>query len=323
MDKTVRLYKSGNANGALSVVTTDVGNSLMAELRLDLHRMASEGYAELARDSARLLTRSRLLAWFSGLSLTLVAVSLMICFGRLRAAFLRNEELSEGLRESREAYRELASHVESIRETDRTQIARDLHDELGQSLTGIKMDIGSAHSGLQRSDLNELAKRLASVTENADEAIRSVRRIATDLRPPQLDHLGLVGAIDGYVEQFRTRSRLNVQVRLPQDELPLSRAQNVALFRIAQESLTNVARHAGATTVRIEGALLADQFVLSISDDGRGIATDGGRKRSLGLLGMSERARSVGGELAIASEPGNGTTVKVKVGIQVEMEEAV
>lgn len=218
-----------------------------------------------------------------------------------------NEKLMEGY-EGREAYRLLAGRLQAVREEERAHLARELHDELGQVLTGIKIGIGSAVQRIRNSEAGIALQKLSEASTEVDESIRAVRRIAADLRPPLLDQIGLAAAVEAYAGEIQERSELEVRVETPPERIPLDSEQRMALFRIVQESLTNVVRHAKATAARIRIEQSAAALTLTISDNGTGFRRTG---RSLGLLGMEERANLIGASLSIQSGPGSGTTVTV------------
>ena len=219
----------------------------------------------------------------------------------------------EELRKSQEQMRELAAHVELVREEERTGIARELHDELGQLLTALKMDITwlATHAGTQ--DRKAIATKLGSMGVLADTTMHAVQRISSELRPGLLDDLGLVAALEWLTRDFRERCAISCVLDVD-EKLDLSGQQATSLFRICQESLTNAARHSGATKVTV--TLLTDEgrVVLSIRDNGKGVsAEEVVHAHSFGLIGMRERARAVGGQLEIVGEPGCGTSVEVNL----------
>jgi signal transduction histidine kinase len=226
--------------------------------------------------------------------------------------------VNEGLKLANEKYRALAARIEAIREQERTKIAREIHDVLAQELTRLKIDLvwlgkrlGKPFDEPLRSQLIE---RIADATTQTDTAISTVQRIATELRPVVLDSLGLPAAVEWQTEDFARRTGLACTATTPRGEFALDRERATALFRILQESLTNIARHARAGRVSVELASDANELVLTIQDDGVGIgriqAEDPG---SIGLVGMRERAEAFGGALTIAGTPGAGTRVTVRL----------
>jgi signal transduction histidine kinase len=211
------------------------------------------------------------------------------------------------LRASSEQSRKLAARLLSVREEERTRIAREIHDELGQSLTAVKIDLAWLASRLPRRSA-PILERIRSTLDLADSIIQSVRRISTELRPGILD-LGLAAAVEWQAQEFQTRTGIRCELQLPAQEAV---APNVstALFRILQETFTNVARHSGATRVEVVLQKERDRLVLAISDNGRGFdQADPSLAESLGLLGMRERAAMLGGGLSVSSAPGKGTSV--------------
>ena len=211
------------------------------------------------------------------------------------------------LRASSEQLRNLAAHLLSVREEERARISREVHDELGQSLTAVKMDLAWLAGRLPRRK-GQMLKRIRSTRQLADDIIQSIRRISTELRPAVLD-LGLAEAVEWQVQEFQTRSGIQCTVRLLTREVVASNA-STAMFRIFQETLTNVARHAKATRAEVVLQKQQDWLVLLIRDNGRGFdQADPSLSKSLGLLGMRERAAILGGRVNISSAPGKGTTV--------------
>jgi PAS domain S-box-containing protein len=230
-----------------------------------------------------------------------------------RAICLIASDLSEmkraeqELRASSEQLRNLAAHLLSVREEERARISREVHDELGQSLTAVKMDLAWLAARLPRRN-GQMLKKIDSTRQLADSIIQSIRRISTELRPAVLD-LGLAAAVEWQVQEFQARSGIQCKVRLLTREVVASNA-STAMFRIFQETLTNVARHAKATRAEVVLQKQPDRLVLLIRDNGRGFdQSDPSLSKSLGLLGMRERAAILGGQVNIASAPGRGTTV--------------
>lgn len=216
------------------------------------------------------------------------------------------------LSRSHAALRALASHWQSAIEAERAQIAREIHDDLGQSMTALKMDLAWLASRLPDDD--ECRQRLRGMDRLVDDSISFMRRIATQLRPQILDDLGLNAALEWQAGEFSRRAGIPCQVSLPAHGLDLDPALNTSLFRIFQEALTNAARHARAT--RVDASLRRDgpSVVLTVQDDGRGItASEINDPRSLGLLGLRERAIRWNGSLDLHGAPGEGTTITVRI----------
>ena len=222
------------------------------------------------------------------------------------------QQAEDEQRRSFEQLRALAARMQTAREEERTRVAREIHDELGQALTAIKIDLTALLPNVL-ADAGPNPQRYQTVFRVLDEAIQSVRRIATDLRPGVLDDLGLLAAIEWAVDEFQVRTGIQSYVSLPDAELVLDAESSTALFRILQEALTNVARHARATRVTVRLAQADRGLSLEVQDNGDGIPEVQLASRSLGVLGMRERAILLGGEFSIGSTPKNGTTVTVRI----------
>jgi PAS domain S-box-containing protein len=214
---------------------------------------------------------------------------------------------------SLEQLRALAAHLESVREEERKRAAREIHDQLGQALTAIKLDLSSL-ARKSPADPEEHAKRTSSILNLVDETIRSVRRISTELRPGMLDDLGLAATVEWAAEEFATRTGMKCRLDLPQEHIAIDPQTATAVFRILQETLTNVARHAKASEVMVRLAKEDSNLTLEVHDNGTGIAADKlSSASSLGILGMRERALLLGGDLIITGAPGRGTTMRVRI----------
>lgn len=230
-----------------------------------------------------------------------------------RAICLIASDLSETkraeqeLRASSEQLRNLAARLVSVREEEQARISREVHDELGQALTAVKMDLAWLAGRLPRTN-SQVLERIRSTRQLATPVIQSVRRISTELRPDVLD-LGLAAAVEWQAQEFQTRTGIQCKVRLLTKEV-FAPGVSTTLFRILQEALTNVARHAKATRVEVVKQKQRDRLVLRIRDNGRGFdSANPALSKSLGLLGMRERAAILGGQVNISSAPGKGTTI--------------
>ncbi|MGA7615141.1 MAG: PAS domain S-box protein [Thermoanaerobaculia bacterium] len=214
------------------------------------------------------------------------------------------------LQESRERLQALSTRVLTIQEDERTSIAREVHDELGQALTALKLNVALVEQNLKNGKIRELGERCSEMHGIIDETIESVRRIASQLNPPLLEHLGLAAAIEEEARRFERRSGIATRVRMPEGTLELDRHRSTAIFRMVQEALTNVARHARATSVELTLSETDGRLRIEIEDNGRGI-TDDERlaSSSLGLIGMRERIRSLEGELQIEGRHDAGTKI--------------
>jgi hypothetical protein len=216
--------------------------------------------------------------------------------------------------QSRAELRALAARLESVREEERTRIARELHDELGQALTGLKLDLAWMERRLSRHSQPEVVDRCASVLRRLDDVMISVRRIITELRPSVLDQLGLADAIEWQAQDFAARTGLDLELDIDCSGPSPSGAIGSAVFRMLQEALTNVAKHARASRVRVALSIEGEVLSLDVTDDGRGISRDEMRgSHSLGLLGLRERAIALGGSVSVFSEAISGTTVSLRL----------
>ncbi|MEO5564585.1 MAG: sensor histidine kinase, partial [Chitinophagaceae bacterium] len=219
----------------------------------------------------------------------------------------------EQLRQSYDELRRLASHLQEVREEERTKMSREIHDQLGQQLTVMKMDISWMHKKMQNAE-QPIKNRMEELKDVMDDTVKLVRRIASDLRPSLLDDMGLLAAVEWHSSEFGKRSGINIELTGLKEEPYLSKACKISLFRIIQESLTNVGRYANANNVIISFENIDNQFVLTVKDDGVGFDMDAtSSKGTLGILGMRERTAMMGGTYEIMSMPGNGTTVRVTV----------
>jgi PAS domain S-box-containing protein len=230
---------------------------------------------------------------------------------------LENQKRAEAeLRESRDSLRELSAALQSIREEEKTRIARELHDELGQALTALKMD-ASAIAGDLAPEQTELAKRARGMKQLIDQTMASVRRISADMRPVMLDNLGLAPTLEWLTRDIAVRADIPIELFMPDEDLGASGDAATAIFRIVQEALTNVVRHANATCVRVEVTRAGGDVRVRVIDDGRGISDADQRKaRSFGLLGMRERAYVLGGAFSIRGQ--NDKSGKSTAGTTVE-----
>jgi signal transduction histidine kinase len=200
-----------------------------------------------------------------------------------------------------------------VREEERTSIAREIHDELGQACTAIKMDLALIGRRLTKNQ-TRLRAKVDSAVELVDSMIVTLRRISSELRPRTLDDLGLPAALESQAQEFERRTGIRCSVALPQEPLALDMETSIAIFRIYQESLTNVARHANATQVEARLNVENDRLTFRVFDNGRGFDLKEAKERkSLGLVGMQERALLLNGDLKIEGVPGAGTTMTLTI----------
>lgn len=212
--------------------------------------------------------------------------------------------------------RDLTAHAEHAREEERIGIARELHDTFGQALTALKMDVAWIARHVESGDLprEALLEKAHAIGKTSDELIAVTRRISADLRPGVLDTLGLLAAFEWQAQDFSERTGIRCDLGSNLGLVKLDRETSTALFRVLQEALTNVARHANATHVEVKLEIDGDELRLEVRDDGRGVTPEHAHgSHSLGLLGVRERARRLGGFAVIAGDPGKGTLVRVSV----------
>ncbi len=225
----------------------------------------------------------------------------------------------EKLQSSYKQIKQLATHLQDIREQERTSIAREIHDELGQQLTGLKMYISWLNKKVAPAE-NDIREKFAAAIQLIEDTIKSVRKISMDLRPSMLDDLGLMAALEWQSNEFEKRSGISTEFINQTGNKEIPARLKTGLFRIYQESLTNVARHAEAKKIVSSLKFENGSLVLTITDDGKGFAFKNiESKRTLGLFGMKERALEMGGHYEITSDPGKGTTVSVTVPVSMQV----
>ncbi len=242
----------------------------------------------------------------------------MVVFAAEGGAFcwliVSRTKATDEINESRNQLQALSLHQQVLREEERKRIALEIHDELGQALTGMKMEIHSLSRQMASADVGadpaEAERQIGDLMGSIDATIGTVRRIATELRPPILDDLGLVAAIEWQASEFQRRTGVTCVLSANIENIELDAEAATAIFRIFQETLTNITRHAEANTITVNLKKLGERLILRVEDDGKGIGeSDLGSGGSLGILGMRERARLVGGELEITGGAENGTVV--------------
>jgi len=211
----------------------------------------------------------------------------------------------EALRESREELQHLSANIQHVREEEKTRIARELHDDLGQQLAALKIEV--TRTSLGGADLRTICTLI-------DQLVVSVRRIATDLRPAMLDDLGLIPAIEWFGDQFSARHGVRVVRLLDADDIDFNHESATVVFRVVQEALSNVARHSGATEVTLKIVRDGANCIMRIADNGHGCPSNKRPARnSFGLLGMRERVAGLGGELRIETEPEQGFALSISL----------
>ncbi|HXX57865.1 MAG TPA: PAS domain S-box protein [Thermodesulfovibrionales bacterium] len=223
----------------------------------------------------------------------------------------RVQERTEELKRSEESLRNLTAHLEAVREEERAHIAREIHDELGQSLTALKMDV--SWLGNKYKDHDTVFEKTKSMSDMIDETIMTVQKIISELRPSILDTLGTVAAIEWLAGEFHRRVGIPCKVSFSRGHIDLDKDRSTAVFRVFQEALTNVARHAKAT--RVEASVKwGDDIILTVKDNGKGITKERlSDPESFGLIGMRERVKFFGGEIDIRGRADKGTTVTMRM----------
>jgi signal transduction histidine kinase len=217
------------------------------------------------------------------------------------------------LQELNEQLRNLSAHLQNVREEEQTRIAREIHDELGQMLTMIKIKINSADKKMQRSII-EAKVNLAEAVKETDNLLKAIRKIVSGLRPTALDDLGLVPALEWHGREFANNTGMRVLFEYDDEQLKIEKNISTTLYRIYQESLTNIAKHSSATEVKAELRFQENNIYLSVSDNGKGF--DPGEiksKKTFGLLGIRERLLLINGEMTLNSAPGKGTRLMVRI----------
>ena len=281
--------------------------------RADYHRVQ-----DLALDSdsdwswqGRILTRQGQQRWAEIKAITRRLDDGTVVWDGIVWDISESKRIELELDNSRGQLRELSAHLESVREEEKARIAREVHDELGQILTVLKLETSMCELAYAQLDPG-LHERLNSMKKLIAQLFQLVRDVATSLRPPILD-AGISSAIEWQARRFEARTHIPCLVQVPEYLPPLGASKEVGLFRILQEALTNVMRHAQAHTVELTLSVQGRELCLSISDDGQGFVPAGGRPTSFGLVGMRERVLMLGGTLALHSVPGEGTTLTVRV----------
>jgi PAS domain S-box-containing protein len=300
----VPLVAPGRTFGAITFVSAESGRSYgKADLALaqDLARRAA-----LAVDNARLYHAAQSLNEELDQRVTQRTRELQDANRKLEI------EIAEHQR-AREQLRLLAVHLQSAREEERIKIARAIHDEIGTLMTAIRMDLAflMRENGSKKLP-DALHEQISATTKLVDAAIESVHQIARELRPGVLDHLGLRAALEWQMQDFQSRSKIECQFNSEVDEFKLDQERSTAIFRIMQEALTNVARHAQATRVEANLRKEDNDLILQVRDNGKGISEAPDTNR-FGILGMRERAHVFGGEVTIQGAPGQGTIVTVRI----------
>jgi signal transduction histidine kinase len=310
MSETINLYRTQSPRRATDVVRTNLGKHLMDQFAIRDNQVKLGCVQVLTAESDRLRERNKSVLYITTIGFPTVLVTLVLTGLRLGNLFRRQIELIAQNQSATEQYRLLAAHLESVREEERSHLAREIHDVLGQAITVAKLQITMVRRRLARgsADLDTVLTNLDDTSMSLDGMIKTMRQVANELHPPLLDSMGLHAALLAYTKELEAKTHLRIHFESP-DELPeLTSKQNITAYRICQESLTNVARHARADYASVSLLCLGEAITLKIQDNGIGLTDPSIESRtSFGLLGMQERAELIDGELAIRSD--GGTTV--------------
>lgn len=308
----VQLVRRGNRRAARDTVASAHGKELMDEIRMMVAEIEASENESFEQSERRSMDRSRD-AIISRLAM--IALSLLLLTGGyllIMADVSKRRRAEAGLVRAGEDLRRLARRQEAIREEERGRLSRELHDELGQTLTMLQIQAKLLEGRLGGSPARRRdIRRLRASVENA---MSTVKRLSLDLRPPMLDDLGIAAAAEWLVKDFCRKAGLRHRVSVEPESLSAPPDVEAALFRILQEAMTNAARHARAGLVTVSLSAGGGWYRLAVSDDGRGFGpATAGARTSLGIMGMRERAGACGGTLEITSRPGRGTTVEVRI----------
>lgn len=320
IDMSVRLRREGNDDAWKFVITTDVGREEMEAIRQQTGELTALSNEALMRGQAQIARSLR----FARIGIGLVALAALAAFylylrqtHALRSAGERQQEalqrernaLEDEVRERTATLAELATHLQEVRETERGFLARELHDELGSLLTAAKLDVARLKSRLV--DSPEAIQRLQHMNELLNSGIALKRRIIEDLRPSSLANLGLIASLEILGREFSERSGVEVEMVL--EPVSLDEANQLTVYRMVQESLTNIGKYAHATEASIVMKNYGNHVVVEVSDNGKGFDIQAARASSHGLAGMQHRVRTAKGKLTISSTPGQGTRLSASL----------
>jgi signal transduction histidine kinase len=327
LESAIELYRRDGAATAQSLTNTGVGKRTMDEIRSSVDGIAESHRQQLDEASSR-WAKDIEIARVGMQSVTALTVALFLVVWLLarRDADQRearrigvqnaNHRLETLVEERTAALSELMNHVQTVREDEKTKLARDLHDELGGILIGVKMDVAWAERHMKSRDA-EAAAKLERALQALDEMVQIKRRIIENLRPTLLDNLGLSAAIDWQVREICDRAGIKYTINTPEDDSSLKPGAAIALFRILQEALTNMVKYAKATHVNVDLALAADSVTLRVEDDGVGIPDHAQNNLlSHGISGMRQRVRALHGQFSIGRRAEGGTVIKVQIPVE-------
>ncbi|MCL4800879.1 MAG: CHASE3 domain-containing protein [Burkholderiales bacterium] len=332
LEATLALFERSGGKAALDLTKTDLGQSVMTELRATLDQMIederSQLYTQIARWDRNVTTARIGMQLMTGLTVLLLLIVWLLAYRHLasrekaRESLLADQRRLESLVEQRTAeLSDLATYLQTAREDEKRKLARDLHDELGAVLVTAKMDVSSVRSRVGALDTTA-AGRLARALGTLDQAVDIKRRIIEELRPTLLDNIGLEAALDWLVGDVCGRAGIEWHLSSSGLEDPLPGEVSIAVFRIVQEALTNIVRHARARAVDVEIARTPAGVTLLVSDDGIGIPPERPGRLSHGIAGMRQRAWALRGEFSVRRRPEGGTVVEVRIPLAEGVHEA-
>ena len=314
MDLSVRMRKEGQEDAWKFVLTTDVGREQMNAIREQSTRLAAQSIGKMEQGEAQV---RKTLQW-SRLGVALIALAGLLAFymyllqtrallnaGRREQESLQRERdvLETQVRDRTANLAELATHLQNVREDERGHLARELHDELGALLTAAKLDVARLKSRLGP----EATERLEHLTATLNHGIALKRRIVEDLRPSSLSHLGLMASLEILAREFEEHSGLRISTDL--ENVELDAAAQLTIYRLVQESLTNIGKYAQAGEAEISLHNFDGYVMVDVKDNGKGFRLDSVGPASHGLAGMRHRVEAAGGRLTVASAEGNGTRI--------------
>ena len=321
LETTVTMFEGAHTEGWRDLVLTDIGRETMLAIEGQARSMARIETTRID-ESRELLVDTLLFSRIGIAALVVVSLAALLLYARQarrfdderleRAAALRFERdrLEVEVERRTRDITQIATHLQTAREDERSRLARELHDELGGLLTAAKLDVARMRSRLAGAP-PEVLERMTHLVKTLDEGIALKRRIIEDLRPSSLNNLGLKAALEILCVEFAERSELKVSTTI--DELPLDDAGKLTVYRLVQEALTNIARYAQATSVDVSVRARREWADISVRDDGVGFEPGAARGSAHGLAGMRFRVQSGRGELKIRSKPGHGTTIHARL----------
>ena len=331
LDTTITMFDNKASEGWRDLVLTDIGRETMLAIEGQARNMARVETTRID-ESRELLTQTLLFSRIGIAALVVVSLAALLMYARQarrfdderleRAAALRFERdrLEVEVERRTRDITQIANHLQTAREDERSSLARELHDELGGLLTAAKLDVARMRSRLAAAP-PEVLERMTHLVKTLDEGIALKRRIIEDLRPSSLSNLGLKAALEILCTEFAERSEIEVRTEI--EELPLDDAGKLTVYRLVQEALTNVAKYASASTVQVTLAARGGWAVIAVRDDGIGFDPTASRAAAHGLAGMRFRVQSSRGQLKIKSRPGQGTTIQARLPLPDHMQEAV